>query len=175
MFEKETERKYIAVSMKHSTKDCFMLWGYKRTEDNEERCYSLYTSVLDKCELYSKEEFLGHYSHCDFPVIDGSINSITAFRKQYKDCDTVLVPLESWTELMKKEGVKSRNRRKKKGAYVLMKGDKVVMHTCMEAKGHEGRIWECECDSWDNYGTELVMLKGFSGGFDTEYLQKVNV
>lgn len=170
----KSERKYIAVSMEHSTKNCFMLWGYKRTEDNEERCYSNYTTVLDKCELYSKEEFLKHYSHCHFPVID-EVSSITAFRKQNKDYNTVLVPLAVWAELMKKEEVKSRNRRKKKGANVLFKGDKVVMHTCIEARHYEGKIWECECDSWDNYGTELVMLKGFSGGFWTKYLQKVNI
>ena len=29
--------------------------------------------------------------------------------------------------------------------------------------------------SWNNYGTELVMLKDFSGGFCTEFLQRVNV
>lgn len=169
-----SERKYIAISMKHSTKDCFMLWGYKRTEDNEERCYSGYTATLSKCELYSKEEFLSHYGHCNYPVIDGEIRSISYFRKQYGNYDTVLVPLESWRKLMKEEEIRCRNRRRKRGVNVLKEGDIVVMHTCMEAIEHEGRLWECECDSWDDYGTEMVMLKGYSGSFYTQYLQKVD-
>ena len=49
------------------------------------------------------------------------------------------------------------------------------MHTCAEAHHYDGKIWECASDSWDNYGTELVMLKDFSGGFCTEFLQRVNV
>lgn len=169
----KSERKYIAVSIKHSSKNCLLYWGYKRTQDNEDRCYAGYTAILDKCELYSEEEFFSQYKR--YPVIDEKISSITAFWKQYKDYDTVLVLFNTWAELMKKEEVKSRNRRKKKGANVLLKGDKVVMHTCIEARHYEGKIWECECDSWDNYGNELVMLKGFSGGFWTKYLQKVNV
>ncbi len=169
----KSERKYIAVSMKHSTKNCFMLWGYKRTLDQEDRCFSNYTAILDKCELYSEEEFFSHYKR--YPVIDEKITSITAFWKQYKEYDTVLVSLDIWTDLMTREDIKNRNRRKKKGVNILSKGDKVVMHTCIEAKENEGKIWECDSDSWDNYGTELVMLKGFSGGFWTKYLQKVNI
>lgn len=167
------ERKYITVSMKHSSKDSFLYWGYKRTQDNEDRCYSGYTAILDKGELYSKEEFFKKYK--PYPVIDEKITSILAFRKKYKDYDAILVSLNVWKELMKEEEVKSRNRRKKKGHNILFKGEKVVMHTCIEARHYEGKVWECECDSWDNYGTELVMLKGFSGGFWTKYLQKVNV
>jgi hypothetical protein len=59
----------------------------------------------------------------------------------------------------------------------LKKGDKVVMFECMEAK-HEsnyGKVWECTCDSYDNYGNEVVFLKGFSGFFSCKYLQLVKV
>ena len=70
---------------------------------------------------------------------------------------------------------KARCNRAKKGANILSKGDKVVMHTCTEARHYDGKIWECTSDPWDNYGTELVMLKDFSGGFCTKFLQRVNV
>lgn len=45
------ERKYIAVSMKHSSKDSFLFWGYKRTQDNEDRCYSGYTAGEENIDI----------------------------------------------------------------------------------------------------------------------------
>lgn len=60
---------------------------------------------------------------------------------------------------------------------VLRKGDRVVMHTCMESKGENfGKIWTCRTDSFKNdAGDEVVFLDGFSGSFDTEFLQPVSV
>ena len=55
----------------------------------------------------------------------------------------------------------------------LYKGDKVVMHDCMEAHGRENVVWECICDSYEMCSTEVVFLKGYSGSFDTEFLRKV--
>lgn len=55
----------------------------------------------------------------------------------------------------------------------LYKGDKVVMHDCMEAHGRENVVWECICDSYEMCGTEVVFLKGYSGSFDAEFLRKV--
>ena len=55
----------------------------------------------------------------------------------------------------------------------LHKGDKVVMHDCMEAHGRENVVWECICDSHEMCGSEVVFLKGYSGSFDTEFLRKV--
>jgi hypothetical protein len=59
----------------------------------------------------------------------------------------------------------------------LKKGDKVVMHTCMEAPYHHGRIWTCDTDEFETNGRKygLVFLEGFSGSFATEYLQYVDV
>lgn len=40
------ERKYIAVSIKHSEYTEYpVLWGYNRTKDYEERCFAGYTEV----------------------------------------------------------------------------------------------------------------------------------
>lgn len=64
----------------------------------------------------------------------------------------------------------------KEDDYVLKKGDKVVMHTCLEAETHNGRIWTCEGDEFKaNSSGNGVFLEGFSGWFYTEYLQKVNI
>ncbi|MFJ8528616.1 hypothetical protein [Bacillus sp. NPDC094106] len=60
---------------------------------------------------------------------------------------------------------------------MLKKGDKVVMHTCDEAKVYEGKIWTCKSDEFvrgqEPYKQKLVFLEGFSGAFCTEYLQVV--
>ncbi len=59
----------------------------------------------------------------------------------------------------------------------LRKGDKVVMHTCMEAPYHHGRIWTCQTDEFEANGMKygLIFLEGFSGSFATDYLQYVDV
>ena len=62
------ERKYVAISIKHSKcgsekspnepKDgLYILWGTKRTNDTEQRCFSGYTSFFEACELYSLADF----------------------------------------------------------------------------------------------------------------------
>ena len=58
------------------------------------------------------------------------------------------------------------------------KGDKVVMHTCYEASlpKYNGKIWECQTDSYkDRGGQDVVFLRGFSGCFAAEFLQKVQM
>ncbi len=63
----------------------------------------------------------------------------------------------------------------------LKKGDKVVMHTCGEAEHYDGRIWTCRTDEEVRYKGQgvleqrLVFLEDFSGSFDANCLQKVNV
>ncbi len=65
------------------------------------------------------------------------------------------------------------------GYKVLKKGDKVVMHTCLEASKYKGKVWICENDEVVKgegcYKQGLVFLKGFSSSFNTKYLQKVNI
>lgn len=52
----------------------------------------------------------------------------------------------------------------------VKKGDLVIMHSCMEAKEHKGKIWRCET----NEEKGKVFLFSFSGKFNTKYLQKVD-
>jgi hypothetical protein len=58
---------------------------------------------------------------------------------------------------------------------MLKKGDKVVMHTCGEAEHYEGQIWNVTSNEWELCGSKVVMLKGFSGAFSCEYLQKIDL
>lgn len=59
----------------------------------------------------------------------------------------------------------------------LKKGDKVVMHTCLESKGKNlGKVWTCHTDSFKcEAGIEVVFLEGFSGFFHTKFLQPVKL
>lgn len=61
---------------------------------------------------------------------------------------------------------------------MLKKGNKVVMHTCMEASEHDGKIWTCRTDEQKlhpKHDFTVVWLEGFSGSFHTEFLQRVNM
>ena len=88
------ERKYIAISLKHSDGYPFVLWGYHRTEDDEERCFAGYTEDVNNAELYTIEEFeeaygneLGIYNYN--PLSIGEL--LTDFKKLKKKYDTVFV------------------------------------------------------------------------------------
>jgi len=58
----------------------------------------------------------------------------------------------------------------------LKPGDKVVMHTCSEARldKYKDKVWTVNSEPWDLCGSEVVLLDGFRGGFATEYLKKVD-
>ncbi|WP_159639130.1 hypothetical protein [Erysipelothrix anatis] len=55
------QRKYVAVDIEKrhwkTNELTLMLWGVKRTENDEERCYSGYTRDINQCEIYSIKEF----------------------------------------------------------------------------------------------------------------------
>jgi hypothetical protein len=56
------------------------------------------------------------------------------------------------------------------------KGDKVVMHTCMESKlvRYKDKEWVCLTDSYlDRGNQDVVFLEGFSGCFASKYLKKI--
>lgn len=53
-------------------------------------------------------------------------------------------------------------------------GDKVVMHTCLEATHYRGKVWGCRTDSFiAKCGDEVVFLEGFSGYFMCSFLRSV--
>lgn len=55
----------------------------------------------------------------------------------------------------------------------LKPGDKVVMHSCYEARKYGDKVWTVRSDPWDLCGSEVVLLEGKSGGFSTEFLRRV--
>jgi hypothetical protein len=58
----------------------------------------------------------------------------------------------------------------------LKQGDKVVMHTCMEAEIYNGNVWTCRTNETElSPGQNVVWLENFSGCFHTKYLQRVNL
>lgn len=95
------ERKYIAISITHSMRGLqsyptepkdysYTLWGYKTTPDDSERCFAGYTGDVEKCEIYSLEDFQKAYGNgyikCDEPV-----RMCANLCRGYKQFDTVLV------------------------------------------------------------------------------------
>ena len=95
------ERKYIAISIKHSDGLRFTLWGQERTEDHEKRCLSGYLGTMDfdKCELYSLKDFQDSYGNgiikCDEPV-----KMTIGLVKKWKKLDTVLVDYEEYKKFV---------------------------------------------------------------------------
>lgn len=93
------ERRYYAVSIKHSIDGWkfgkpLTLWGWKRTEEGEERCYSGYTENPDKAELYALGDFTAHgYNNWGGVDIkdDEPVRLDLKFCKKYNQYDSVLV------------------------------------------------------------------------------------
>lgn len=52
-------------------------------------------------------------------------------------------------------------------------GMKVKMVNCVEAETYGDTIWETRSEPWMCCGTEVVLLKGRSGGFATDCLEDV--
>lgn len=98
-------RQYVAISIKHTHdgwqygKPC-ILWGYKRTDEHEKRCFAGYTYYLKQAELYSPAEFAEHGYSSDI-VKPEPVLIIKDFCKRYRDYDTVLVDEREYKEYCK--------------------------------------------------------------------------
>lgn len=104
------ERKYIAISVKHSnTIYDLTLWGYQRTEDGEKRCFAGYVNNdrIDTCELYSLKDFQEKYGNgvikCDEPI-----HITTKVLKKFKNYDTVLADIEEYKQFLSFIGYKKK-------------------------------------------------------------------
>ncbi len=93
-----SDRKYVAISIKHTEykwrfgQPC-TLWGYKRTKDDEERCFGGYTEVLDDAELYTLDD-MSYHGYDDTICRKEPVKMCRDLCKKYKRYDTVLM-LES--------------------------------------------------------------------------------
>lgn len=75
--------------------------------------------------------------------------------------------LVKWKSMTTEKNIQERK------TTTLKKGDKVVMHTCMEANFYKDRVWTCKTDSYKKEsGTEVVFLEGFRGCFSVDFLKK---
>ena len=100
------ERKYFAISIKHTDKKWkfgkpLWLWGRKRTEDNEERCFSGYTEYPNRAELYSLQDWKDSGYWQPWMKIDEAVKMEIGFRKKYKEFDTVLVLADDYINYCK--------------------------------------------------------------------------
>ena len=92
------ERKYIAISIKHTGekwkpgKPC-VLWGYKRTRDNEKRCFGGYTERLENAELYAVDDMYNH-GYAEDIIKREPVKMCADLCRKYGQYDTVLM-LES--------------------------------------------------------------------------------
>lgn len=57
----------------------------------------------------------------------------------------------------------------------LHEGDRVTMVNCYEAREHPDKVWTVNSEPWNVCGSEVVLLEGKSGGFDTSCLQKIKI
>ena len=101
------ERNLVAISIKHSNyyinqgkwkfgMPC-VLWGERRTADDEKRTYSGYTIYLDNAELYSLEDWANSsYSGCNWMKIDAPVKMSPDLMKKYRGCDTVLMLIDDY-------------------------------------------------------------------------------
>ena len=100
-----TERKYFAISVKHTAfrwkfgKPC-VLWGHKRTQDDEKRCFAGYTEYPNQAELYSLEDWQ-QQGYADWIKVDEPVKMCVNFCKKYKNYDTVLVPYDEYLSYCK--------------------------------------------------------------------------
>jgi hypothetical protein len=97
-------RKYVAISIKHSSGNLirgrFTLWGYKRTQDDEKRCFSGYVDDIDKCEIYSLEDFRDTYGNGCIKC-DEAVPMKIDLCKRWHHKDTVLVDIEEYKQYLK--------------------------------------------------------------------------
>lgn len=98
------ERKYVAISIKHSEHDngkIPVLWGSRRTKDNEERCFSGYTCDIEICELYALGEFQKSYGSNTYGMkTDEPVKMYFDYKKKYKKYDTVLVDEQEFIQYL---------------------------------------------------------------------------
>lgn len=95
------ERKYVAVSIKHSEYKWkfgmpLVLWGYHITKDDDKRCFGGYTTYLDHAERYCLGDFARNGYTPDVVKDDEPVPLEINFCKKWKKYDTVLVDAERY-------------------------------------------------------------------------------
>ena len=90
-----TERKYFAISIKHTEyrwkfgMPC-VLWG-QRTQDHEKRSFAGYTRMPQEAEIYSLQDWADSGYTVPWMKIDAPVRMSMDLCKRWKKYDTVLV------------------------------------------------------------------------------------
>ena len=112
------ERKYVAVSIKHTIegwkfgKPC-VLWGWHQTKNDEPRCFADYTEYLEKAERYALGDFRDH-GYGNYIKDDEPVPLTIDFCKRWKEFDTVLVDAEEYFGYCKLSSLPLRPRNTEK-------------------------------------------------------------
>lgn len=109
------ERNLVAVSIKHSEYNFgvkwkfgmeLVLWGDRKTSNNEPRAFAGYTRYLDCAERYSLQDWAeSHYHNGSVMKIDEPVKLSFDFWKKYKNYDTVLVLEEDYRKYCEVAGI----------------------------------------------------------------------
>ena len=96
----KSERRYFAISIKHTEhgwkfgKPC-ILWGQKRSEDGEKRCFSGYTQYPGRAEVYSIQDFLDSGYGSIIKTDEPACMQVNLCKK-WKQYDTVLIDKDEY-------------------------------------------------------------------------------
>jgi hypothetical protein len=88
------------------------LWGYKRTNDDEERCFGGYNGDPNTSELYSIDEFVAKYNENNFfniPRNPQKINPVE-FKKLKRKYDAVFIDKEDVEKYYKNCGIEKETK-----------------------------------------------------------------
>jgi len=105
------DRKYIAISIKHSDGCRFTLWGWERTKNEQKRCFSGYVGMLDydKCEIYSLEDFREEYGHGVIKC-DEAVSMTKKLISLWEEFDTVLVEYSDYMRFLQQSGCRIKGQ-----------------------------------------------------------------
>jgi hypothetical protein len=93
------DRRYVALSIKHSQDRGLAWWGRSRTEDDEERCYSGYVSDPEEAEVYDLKEFEEAHGLSGTCYLYAPIVPTRDILKRYKSFNTVFMTLDDARKL----------------------------------------------------------------------------
>ena len=94
-------RNLFAISIKHSIHGWrfgkpLVLWGTRKTSDDERRQFGGYSVYPNSAEVYSLQDWENSGYKCDWMKLDEPVKMCIDLCKKYKKFDTVLITLEDY-------------------------------------------------------------------------------
>ena len=104
-------RNLFAISIKHSIHGWklgkpLVLWGTRKTADDERRRFGGYSVYPKNAEVYSLQDWQNSgYSTCSWMKLDTPVKFCLNFCKKFKKYDTVLMEVEDYMAYCKLCGI----------------------------------------------------------------------